>query len=607
MPTAVPQEPFPNDVDALEVVKQLPGSTGAQLVRDPNTGTLYVRKRGANEAHLREEMTADAVYRALGVNVPEFQQYRDANGKLVKLARYIPDTTSLANLDAKAKKKAIAQLREGFAADALLGNWDVIGLDEDNVLISTDGTVYRIDNGGAMRFRAQGQPKAPEAFNGGVVDLWGMRDKAINRSAAGVFGTLTPAEIAKQARSVTTKWLRADMESVMGALQTDDALYEILTERVTNMRRYARQSMTLTADKYLDPYVERFTRSYQQLMQGGLEATLPRELKLNVGFTGGTPDPRYATDENGDLFDSLRKATTPSGNRSALAILQDTIKAQGGEYAFVQEWAGNQSSSSWSATSVMVKGWYAAQRDASYAGYFRLGGEEVKLPGGATATTHDEVLQGVRDQLVNGSFYTTNKIQKLKDLEQQRAAGTLSQTDFERSWGDEAVSSFETTFAMQNAFSYALLEATRTAARRDDFGDRYTVRLIRTEPGSAVRASGLRKNDIGIMARGAMESTSAITAITVSGGHLTIQDVPLHRVMGTYYQGRNLASDTERDMFLGIGENEYVAHLEGIPMRYVGHIGDGPSATSRYEKIRDQILEAPTLNDIPDDLPDQFP
>ena len=94
---------------------------------------------------------------------------------------------------------------------------------------------------------------------------------------------------------------------------------------------------------------------------------------------------------------------------------------------------------------------------------------------------------------------------------------------------------------------------------------------------------------------------SAITAIVASGGpHLTVQDVPIHRVMATYMQGRNDAGNNARDMFAGIPENEYVAHLEGLPARYIRRIGRGvQSAEDDYATMRDAILNAPTLADIP--------
>lgn len=594
-PNVVPQEPFPDDVDALEVVKQLPGSTGAQLVRDPKTGAMFVRKRGANEEHLREEMTADAVYRAFGTNVPEFQQYRDANGRLVKLARYIPDTTSLADLDPAAKKKAIAQLRQGFAVDALLGNWDVIGLGEDNVLIGKDGTVYRIDNGGAMRFRAQGQPKAPEAFNEGVVDLWGMRNAAINGSAAKVFGTLTSAEIATQARAAVAKWDSTDMESVFGAYQQGDALYDLVAKRVDNLGRYARQVQALTADKYVDTYVERFTRSYQQLMQGGLAAALPKELTRDPSQGN---DERYVYDENGKLFDHLRSATTASGGTSPLGIMQDVMKKHGGDYQDVDQWAYGQTGSSWDANPILVKSWYAAQRTAGFGEYFRPNGVDgnVALKSGGYAKSHSEVLRGLGEQLSQGQFRGARKAA-------DKVVRTASMTDAEYDAASTAAAleSFQATFAMQNAFSYALLEKARITARRDDFGDPYTMRLIRTEPDDAIYGI-ISKNEVSIIKRGGMESTSAITAIVVAGDHLTMTDVPIHRIMGTYYQGRNLAGGRETDMFAGIGENEFVAHLEGLPTRYIGKLGRGIRGDDRYNQMRDQLLIAPTLNDIPDNL-----
>jgi len=46
-------------------------------------------------------------------------------------------------------------LQKDFAADALLSNWDVIGVTADNI-VGNDGKVYRVDNGGALEFRAQG-------------------------------------------------------------------------------------------------------------------------------------------------------------------------------------------------------------------------------------------------------------------------------------------------------------------------------------------------------------------------------------------------------------------------------------------------------------------
>ena len=71
---------FPADPERVEHVRSLGGTTGAELVRDPATGKMYVRKRGASPDHIREECAADAAYQALGVKVPQFELYETPAG-----------------------------------------------------------------------------------------------------------------------------------------------------------------------------------------------------------------------------------------------------------------------------------------------------------------------------------------------------------------------------------------------------------------------------------------------------------------------------------------------------------------------------------------------
>lgn len=559
--------PFPGDVDGLVVVQGLGGSTGAQLVRDPATDALFIRKTGANEGHLAEEMLADSIYQKFGMNVPEFQEYRNSRGQLVKLSRFI-EGKMLGDLDPAAKAAAFDEIRKGFAVDALMGNWDVIGMGEDNILVEPNGTVWRIDNGGALRYRAQGALKDPKAWNAGVVDLWGMRSAIINPKAAEVFGVLTPREIAAQITALKAQYLNVDLSRV---LEYD--VVDMLYARVDNLSRCERQITTMKDDKYKDAYVERFTRSYQELMRDGLAESLPKILEVNTAYAGGTPDPRYVVDENGDLFDTLRHPAKRDGTRSPLTILQNVISQTGGNYKYVQDWANAQASSSWNDDPVLVKEWYSLQRDVDYGNYFRRVAIQLN---GATATNWTDVEQAVKDKVA------------------VRYQNTLA-----RGATNSLYDAFQDTFAVQNAFTYALLERTVTRARRDDFGDPYTVRVVRTEPVIAVR--GLSEGQVAVIKRGQMESTSAITAIVASGGpHLTVQDVPIHRIMATYMQGRNDAQNSPADMFMGIGENEYVAHLEGLPARYIRKIGDQmTTAIEDYDTMREAILNAPDLYDIP--------
>lgn len=189
-------------------LKKLGGSTGALLVEGPD-GKQYVLKRGADEGHLKEEMAADAAYRALGVAVPD-SAGTTMGGKEVKLARFV-EGRSLGDVlddpDVSAAEKAAVKKEAGkhFVADALLGNWDAVGLDGDNMLVTEDGKVVRIDNGGSLRYRAQGAKKSPGQFGPAVTELESMRAGKLNPSAAGVFGGVTPAEVKAQIEDVVSK------------------------------------------------------------------------------------------------------------------------------------------------------------------------------------------------------------------------------------------------------------------------------------------------------------------------------------------------------------------------------------------------------------------
>lgn len=155
-------ELFPSDLSTLKVIKRLGGSTGAQLVEDVR-GNQYVMKKGSNTSneHVKSEYMANQLYDLLGLRVPDFELYEE-NGESILLSKFIPMTKvpSSANWDEMAK---------GFVVDALLANWDVY--QNDNCLIDSAGRVVRVDNGGALGFRAQGSKKT---FGKSVTDFDSM-------------------------------------------------------------------------------------------------------------------------------------------------------------------------------------------------------------------------------------------------------------------------------------------------------------------------------------------------------------------------------------------------------------------------------------------------
>jgi hypothetical protein len=198
-----PKTPHP---DTLKEVAKLGGSTGAQLRSDP-AGNLYVTKKGTHVGHLLEEDATDRAYRALGVPVPDSQLHKTEHGP-VKVARHVGAATPLGNLRGHEKVRAVARIGKHFVADAVLANWDVAGLTQDNILVRDDGTPVRIDNGAGLRYRAQGQPK--HSLSEAPLELWSLRESA---QGAPVFGHLSWPQILDQARDVLGK-----RNAVVGAL-----------------------------------------------------------------------------------------------------------------------------------------------------------------------------------------------------------------------------------------------------------------------------------------------------------------------------------------------------------------------------------------------------
>ena len=72
--------------------------------------------------------------------------------------------------------------------DAWLGDWDVVGLNYDN-LLQKGGRAVRIDVGGSLRFRAQGGVKG-QAFGKTVDEFDTLRNSKINPQAAKIFKSI---------------------------------------------------------------------------------------------------------------------------------------------------------------------------------------------------------------------------------------------------------------------------------------------------------------------------------------------------------------------------------------------------------------------------------
>jgi SPP1 gp7 family putative phage head morphogenesis protein len=339
---------WPKGIDGLVEIRPLGGSTGATLVEDPVTGARFVLKRGASAKHLESEVLADTLYRAMGANVPDVRLYKTATGP-VKLARFIDGKTlaELRRTDPAAYQAALQTVRKDFAKDALLGNWDVIGQEFDNILVDAGGKVWRIDNGGALLYRAQGQLKAKLPTY--VDEFWSMRNPAVNQQTAEVFADLDYASIVKEMRAILDN--RPALEAALNSGKAGKKLIANVAARLDSYRDYVGIHDLLTKDAWKGDYVESFTRHIAGLRNSGIVDKLPKRL-LNSDV--------YVKDEAGRAWDHLRAR---GKGRSIVHGVADYIQGQGGDYSFVSYWEGAQAGSSWSPASKAIKVFYTKQRN----------------------------------------------------------------------------------------------------------------------------------------------------------------------------------------------------------------------------------------------------
>jgi hypothetical protein len=336
---------FPADPNRLEVVKKLGGSTGAELVRD-EWGRQWVRKRGANADHLREEVLADEAYRRLGANVPKARLYEGAAGP-VKLAEWI-DGKTLADLSDDERKKAYKKLQKHFAADSLLGSWDVVGLGQDNVLVDKRGEVWRIDNGGSLRYRAQGGLKGP-GWNDYPTELWTMRDHTKNATAAKAFAGLEWPEISGQI---------AGIKKTGAQLGLPAEVAKVYDARLAQMKDLAATSKTLEADKWRGDYQDLFAKHTLGIRAAGISAKMPS--KLTQTYAGGVE----VKDQDGNLWDHLR------GHDSLVGKLHRYIEGAGGHARALSDYCSDQQCSSWSKKPLGLKALLASERSAPTSSYY---------------------------------------------------------------------------------------------------------------------------------------------------------------------------------------------------------------------------------------------
>lgn len=173
-------------MDAWTKIGEQGGSNPGGKFRDPSGQEWYCKWPSDPEA-IASEVLAAKLYALAGLSSQDCMVVTKGGKPAI--------ATKWVNIKKAGTAAALAKIPgalDGFAVDAWLGNWDVVGMSLDNLQIGPDGKAHRVDAGGSLEYRAQG---AKKPFGAKVDEIDTLRSAKLNPHAAAVFGKMTEADI----------------------------------------------------------------------------------------------------------------------------------------------------------------------------------------------------------------------------------------------------------------------------------------------------------------------------------------------------------------------------------------------------------------------------
>lgn len=222
---------------------EYPGGTqGAQWYLDKKSGDRFITKtyeKAGEKATDRcaTEFIANRIYNMMGI--PAQETYL-VDGKVV--SREIKGMTgynySLGNPKDFCQHQDI---KNGFIVDAWLANWDVFGLEYDNVFRTKDGRMVRLDAGGTMFFRAMGASK-PSFSNEAVTEVETMRNPNMAKQAGIVYQNFVTDNDVKEQVSELNKVMTDEVISALvktsGISNPDLIITALISRRNWLVKKY---------------------------------------------------------------------------------------------------------------------------------------------------------------------------------------------------------------------------------------------------------------------------------------------------------------------------------------------------------------------------------
>ena len=170
---------------------------GDDGVYEDAAGQRYYVKETESVAHARNEYLAAMLYQLAGAPTLCYLHSSDPCCIVTRWCELAKKNVQ--HFSARER----AQAQHWFALHCWLANWDAAGFHGDNQAVAVaDGRVLTLDSGGALNFRAQGDPKG-KAFGKEVHELNTLRQDADNPFAVQLFGAMDDTEVRRSLAVVT--------------------------------------------------------------------------------------------------------------------------------------------------------------------------------------------------------------------------------------------------------------------------------------------------------------------------------------------------------------------------------------------------------------------
>lgn len=213
--------------NSLKTGEQKGLSPGAEFTVPGKNGPerFYVKFQTAERGdRVWSERLADSIYAILGISVPETKVVKIDKGyaHASKIIEDIADGTG-----------GSSDWKKGYLADCLLANWDILStLERNTVNNPSSGQVFRIDNGGALLYRAQGQRKEIQDFSETVKEVG--ESSSVSPSKMGI----SREELKNQAQIMAEKLTEETIDDLIDKVRLGREDREYLKRTIRKRRDY---------------------------------------------------------------------------------------------------------------------------------------------------------------------------------------------------------------------------------------------------------------------------------------------------------------------------------------------------------------------------------